>query len=206
MCQVTVRRWSVHAALGTSFPAREQTTAETSMSITVKKIPLRFPLVLRRLKAAALLSFACLASSAVAAESPHCASLEKAQEAVGKGTAIDAGAVPFPARGLCPQSDNAGRPPARRWGVAPHPRPRRRGADSVDARTASLRPDAGAEEAHGLSRAGENGCGRRRDVTASQGQGRVNALPLSGQLLVFHASPFLLASSRDVSGAIVDRR
>jgi hypothetical protein len=58
------------------------------MSITVKKIPLRFPLVLRRLKAAALLSFACLASSAVAAESPHCASLEKAQEAVGKGTAI----------------------------------------------------------------------------------------------------------------------
>ena len=40
------------------------------------------------LKATALLSFACLASSAVAAESPRCASLEKAQEAAGNGTAI----------------------------------------------------------------------------------------------------------------------
>ena len=40
------------------------------------------------LKAAALLSLACLASSAVAAENPHCASLEKAQKAAGKGTAI----------------------------------------------------------------------------------------------------------------------
>jgi len=40
------------------------------------------------LKAAALLSFACLASSAGAAESPHCASLEKAQKDAGKGTAI----------------------------------------------------------------------------------------------------------------------
>src|SRR5208337_3029473 len=40
------------------------------------------------LKAAMLLSFAYLASSAVAAESPRCASLEKAQEAAGKGTAI----------------------------------------------------------------------------------------------------------------------
>jgi hypothetical protein len=42
------------------------------------------------LKAAALLSFACLASSAVAAESSHCANLEKAQKAAGKGTAIAA--------------------------------------------------------------------------------------------------------------------
>lgn len=40
------------------------------------------------LKAAALLSFACLASSAVAAESPRCGSLEKAQKAAGKDTAI----------------------------------------------------------------------------------------------------------------------
>jgi len=40
------------------------------------------------LKAAALLSCACLASSAVAEESPRCASLEKAQNAAGKGTAI----------------------------------------------------------------------------------------------------------------------
>jgi hypothetical protein len=40
------------------------------------------------LKAAVLLSFACLASSAVAAEGPRCASLEKAQKAAGKDTSI----------------------------------------------------------------------------------------------------------------------
>ena len=40
------------------------------------------------LKAAALVSFACLVPSAAAAESPRCASLEKAQEAAGIGTAI----------------------------------------------------------------------------------------------------------------------
>ena len=40
------------------------------------------------LKATALLSFVCLASSAAAAESPRCASLEKAHEAAGKDTAI----------------------------------------------------------------------------------------------------------------------
>ena len=40
------------------------------------------------LKATVLLSFACLASSAVAAESPRCASLEKTQKAAGKDTAI----------------------------------------------------------------------------------------------------------------------
>ena len=40
------------------------------------------------LKAAALLSFACLASSAVAAESPRCSSLQKTQEAAGNGTVI----------------------------------------------------------------------------------------------------------------------
>lgn len=40
------------------------------------------------LKAAALLSCACLASSAVAEESPRCASLEKAQNSAGKDTAI----------------------------------------------------------------------------------------------------------------------
>jgi len=40
------------------------------------------------LKATALLLFACLASSAIAAESPRCASLEKAQEAAGNCTAI----------------------------------------------------------------------------------------------------------------------
>jgi len=40
------------------------------------------------LKVAALLSCACLASSAVAEESPRCASLEKAQNAAGKDTAI----------------------------------------------------------------------------------------------------------------------
>ena len=39
------------------------------------------------LKAAALLSCACLASSAVAEESPRCASLEKAQNAAGKDAA-----------------------------------------------------------------------------------------------------------------------
>ena len=40
------------------------------------------------LRAAALLSFACLASSAVAEESPRCASLEKARNSAGKDTAI----------------------------------------------------------------------------------------------------------------------
>ena len=40
------------------------------------------------LKAAALFSCVCLASSAVAAKSPRCASLQKVQEAAGKGTAI----------------------------------------------------------------------------------------------------------------------
>src|SRR5271166_5299980 len=40
------------------------------------------------LRAAALLSFACLASSAVAEEGPRCASLEKAQNSAGKDTAI----------------------------------------------------------------------------------------------------------------------
>ncbi len=40
------------------------------------------------LKASVLLSIACLASSAVAAENPRCASLEKAQKAAGKDTAI----------------------------------------------------------------------------------------------------------------------
>src|SRR5208337_3582306 len=42
----------------------------------------------RRYEVAALLSFACLASSAVAEESPRCASLEKAQNSAGKDTAI----------------------------------------------------------------------------------------------------------------------
>ncbi len=40
------------------------------------------------LKATVLLSFACLASSAVAAEGPRCASLEKTQKVAGKDTAI----------------------------------------------------------------------------------------------------------------------
>ena len=121
------------------------------------------------LRAAALLSFACLASSAVAEESPRCASSRKSAEFCGQGhgdCAVDGGAVPFPARGLCPQSDDAGRPPSRRRGVAPDSRPRRRRADPVDARAACLRTDAGAEEAHRLSRAGEIGRRRQRYVTA----------------------------------------
>jgi len=80
--------------------------------------------------------------------------------------AIDAGAVPFPARSLSPQSNDAGRPPARRRGLALDPRPRRRGTDPVDAGVARLRADAGAEEAPRLSRGGENGRGRQRHVTA----------------------------------------
>ena len=40
------------------------------------------------LKAAALLSCVCLASSAAAAGTPRCASLDKAQNAAGKDTAI----------------------------------------------------------------------------------------------------------------------
>ena len=93
----------------------------------------------------------------------------KSAECCGQGhgdCAVDGGAVPFPARGLCPPSDDAGRPPSRRRGVAPDARPQRRRADPVDARAACLRTDAGAEEADRLSGAGEIGRRRQRYVTA----------------------------------------
>ena len=107
------------------------------------------------LKAAALLSCACLASSAVAEESPRCASLEKAQNAAGKDTAI----APLTAAQfhflqgvyvLHPTMPD-GLPP----GDGALLLTRDHGDDGLILWTlgaARLRADAGAEEAHRLSR------------------------------------------------------
>ena len=125
--------------------------------------------VIAVLKAAALLSFACLASSAVAAESPRCASLEKAQKDAGKDTAI---APLTPAQfhflqGVYVLSPAApdGLPPGDGALLLTHDH----GDEGLILWTLGplvCEPDAGTEEAHGLPRAGEIGRGRRRDVTA----------------------------------------
>ncbi len=108
-------------------------------------------------------------ASAVVEENPRCASLEKAQNSAGKDTAI----APLTAAQfhflqgvyvLNPTMPD-GLPPGD-GALLLNSRPRRRRADPVDARAACLRTDAGAEEAHRLSSAGEIGRRRQRYVTA----------------------------------------